>query len=52
VRLACERHLRDLKRVSSKAFPYRFDEAKAQKICDFIELLPHIKGAKAGSGSS
>jgi phage terminase large subunit-like protein len=48
VRLACERHLRDLKRQSQREFDYRFDEAKAEKICRFIELLPHIKGPKAG----
>jgi phage terminase large subunit-like protein len=41
VRLACQRHLRDLQR---KDWPYRFDKAKAERACAFITLLPHTKG--------
>lgn len=41
VRLACQRHLDDVKR---KTWPYRFDVAKAEMACKFAELLPHIKG--------
>lgn len=46
VKLACERQVRDLERAaaSDPAFPYRFDEEAAARICDFIELLPHTKG--------
>lgn len=58
VRLACQRHLRDLQRVGSPDFPYvwnpelidRRDPNKprayrpAQRICAFVELMPHIKG--------
>lgn len=44
VRLACERHLRDRKREKERGFPYRFDAAAAEKVCRFIELLPHTKG--------
>ena len=40
---ACLRHLDDLKR-SKTDWPYKFDKEKAERICDFIELLPHIKG--------
>jgi phage terminase large subunit-like protein len=48
---ACRRQLEDLKRArSDKAWPYRFDKAKAEKVCRFIELLPHIKGPKARLG--
>jgi phage terminase large subunit-like protein len=43
VRLACKRHLDDLKKATKKAYPYRFDQAKAERVCRFIELLPHIK---------
>lgn len=45
-RLACERQLRDLKRAEAgdPAFPYRFDEGAAARVCRFIELLPHVKG--------
>lgn len=46
--LACQRFLDDLARESDPAWPYRFDEKKATKVCKFIEALPHIKGAKAG----
>ena len=42
VRLAAERHLRDLKR---KAWEYRFDSWHANDVCDFIEKLPHVEGA-------
>ena len=43
-RLACQRFLRDLERVGSEGFPYRFDEAAGSRCCRFLELLPHIKG--------
>ncbi|MDR2173652.1 MAG: terminase large subunit [Burkholderiales bacterium] len=42
-RLACERQLRDLKRAG-RGWTYRFDDGAANRICQFIELLPHIKG--------
>jgi phage terminase large subunit-like protein len=41
VRLAAERHLRDLKR---KDWAFKFDEWHANDVCDFIEKLPHIEG--------
>ncbi len=41
VRLACKRQLDDLARADWK---YRFDEARANRVCRFIEMLPHIKG--------
>lgn len=41
VKLACQRHLDDLKK---KDWPYRFDKKKAERVCKFIELLPHTKG--------
>src|SRR5215207_7226345 len=45
VRQACERQLRDRER---KNWPYRFDSDAAERVCRFAELLPHIKGPKAG----
>lgn len=39
VRQACRRHLDDLERGV-----FQFDEAKAERACRFIELLPHVKG--------
>jgi phage terminase large subunit-like protein len=44
VKLACQRHLNDLRRQKDRNFAYRFDAAKAEKVCRFIELLPHTKG--------
>lgn len=49
VRLQCERFLEELKRQRGKDFPFRFDEAKASRICRFIERLPHSKGKWARS---
>lgn len=59
VRLACQRHLRDLDRaaagwvyawnpelVDGKGKAYR----PADRICRFAELMPHIKGDWAGRG--
>lgn len=41
VRLACKRHLDDLKR---KGWAYRFDRWHGNDVCDFIEKLPHTEG--------
>ena len=44
VRQACERQVRDL------ALPpagYQFDEEKAERVCAFVELCPHVKGPLA-----
>jgi phage terminase large subunit-like protein len=49
VRLACKRHLDELKKQRRKDFPFRFDPAKAARVCRFIELLPHTKGRWARS---
>lgn len=47
-RLACQRQLDDLQRPASKKFPFRYDKAKAHRICAFAEKLTHVKGDKAG----
>lgn len=44
IRLQARRFLDELKAEKRAAFPYRFDQAKATKVCKFIELLPHSKG--------
>lgn len=45
VRAACQRHINDLARVERDAsWPYRFDETKGERVCKFIELLPHVEG--------
>jgi phage terminase large subunit-like protein len=44
IRLQCRRFLAELKRQKRKDFPFRFDVAKAERVCKFIERLPHSKG--------
>ena len=41
VRLACQRFIDDLARAD---WPYYFDEAAANRACDFMQLMPHTKG--------
>lgn len=41
---ACQRQLDDLE---SPPHGYHFDEARAGRVCKFVELCPHIKGALA-----
>lgn len=48
VKAACQRQKDDLARWKGKNAPYRFDVEKASRVCEFIELLPHIKGPLAG----
>jgi phage terminase large subunit-like protein len=43
VRQACKRHLDDLKRSRKASFKWKFDEVKANRVCRFVEGLPHIK---------
>ena len=50
VRLACERHLRDLSRQATEAYPYRFDHGTANNFCALAERYPHIKGRWARQG--
>lgn len=45
MRLACERHLKDLERVGSEDFPYYFCDWHAGDVCDFVEGLPHVEGS-------
>ena len=42
--LACERHLADRRRERTRAFRYKFEPALAERVCRFLELLPHVKG--------
>ena len=44
VKQACARHLNDVKASKAKSYPYRFDRDKAERVCKFIQLLPHTKG--------
>lgn len=42
--LACRRHIEDRRRERTRAFRYKFDATAAERICRFVELLPHVKG--------
>jgi phage terminase large subunit-like protein len=50
VKQACQRQLDDLQRPQSKQWPYKFDTKRANRICQFAEGLPHIKGEWAKKG--
>lgn len=54
VRLACKRHLDDLKKWGKykKSNPYWFDEKAANRVCNFIEKLPHTKGKWAAKNET
>jgi len=49
-RLAVERQLADLQRPLSDDWPWVFDPEAATRVCEFVELLPHIKGKWARDG--
>ena len=46
-RLACQRHLDDLKRQDTDDFPYIWAPKRAKKVIDFAESLTVIEGFKA-----
>jgi phage terminase large subunit-like protein len=44
VKLACRRHLNDVKRSKGKDYPYRFEPKLAERACRHAETFPHVKG--------
>jgi phage terminase large subunit-like protein len=44
IKLACRRHFDDKKSSRTRAYPYRFEPALAEKVAKFMQLLPHTKG--------
>src|SRR6266550_1073475 len=44
VRLACQRQFDDLERSKSGDFRWRFAPEFGNRVCRFIENLPHVKG--------
>lgn len=48
VKLACQRHMDDLKKSKTRAYSYKFDIERAERSIDFFGLLRHSKGDKAG----
>jgi phage terminase large subunit-like protein len=59
-RLACQRHLKDLERSRNGAMPYVWNPSlvdaqdkayrPAERVCNFAQLMPHIKGDWAAKG--
>ena len=47
---ACQRHLNDLKRQRTKAFPYYWSVEAADKILEFAETLTIGEGFEKGDG--
>lgn len=46
VKLACERHVQDVKRSQQDlSWPYEYKREQAFKVCAFAEALPHIEGS-------
>jgi len=43
-RLAAKRFLGDLDRAKAKNAPFRFDDAREEYVCRWIECLPHVEG--------
>jgi len=48
VKMACQRHLADLKASKEKGYPFEFDKSKANRICVFGSNMLHTKGKWAG----
>lgn len=44
--LACKRHLRDLERERTEAFPYYWDAEAAERVLDYAETLTIAEGAE------
>lgn len=44
VKLACQRHLDDMAASRARAYPYKFNQAEAERKLQLIEMLPHTKG--------
>jgi phage terminase large subunit-like protein len=49
VKLACQRHLDDLKRQNTEKFPYTFDAARAESCDRFYRTAPHVEGPSAST---
>ena len=47
-RLACQRHLNDLARQDTDAFPYVFNEGRANRVYTWFSYCKHIEGPLAG----
>ena len=44
IKLACKRHRKDIRESKKKTYPYKYDKQAAERVCKFIQMLPHTKG--------
>ena len=44
LKAACQRHLDDIAKSRNKTYKYRFDPARAHRICKFAEGMVHVRG--------
>jgi phage terminase large subunit-like protein len=44
VKASCQRHLDDLETALNSESLFYFDTKEAERVCAFVELMPHIKG--------
>jgi len=44
IRLAASRYAKDRKRAATKGEPFKFSLIHANRVCEFIEQLPHVEG--------
>lgn len=48
VKLACQRHIDDIKKSRRRDFPYAFNVDAANRVIEYFEFLKHSKGEWAG----
>jgi phage terminase large subunit-like protein len=48
VKLACQRHQRDMDRIGDADWPFIFDGGRAERVCKSVQLFREIKGPRAG----
>jgi phage terminase large subunit-like protein len=44
IKLSCQRQLDDLAKAARGEFRWHFDHDRANEVCAFIQLLPHVEG--------
>ena len=51
IQLAAQRHLDDMRSSrEDKKYPFYFDQEAAERVCKFIQMMPHTKGKWAARG--
>lgn len=50
IRLACRRTVADFERQADPSFPFYYDDAQADRVCQIIQMFRHVKGKWAAQG--